>query len=150
MICALWLIWNARNERVHKNVIVQIQDVVCRVQAYLLDFDAVHVKLPGRLIGTERWWPPKGFCLKVNFDATFNAPMPSSSTGIVIRNNMGFVIGSTLVGNTVAHLLASKGLRGGGQVYQRGIPDFSELMVERDRHASRIGAPTASLRFPDV
>lgn len=94
------MIWNARNQRVHKNVIVQIQDVVCRVQAYLLDFDAVHVKLPGRRIGTERWRPPEGFCLKVNFDAAFNAPMPSSSTGIVIRNNMSFVIGSTSVVST--------------------------------------------------
>ncbi|MBA0752954.1 hypothetical protein Gogos_019950 [Gossypium gossypioides] len=146
MMCALWLIWNARNQRIHKNVIVQIQDVVCRVQAYLLDFDAVHVKLPGRLIRTEWWRPPEGFCLKVNFDAAFNAPMPTSSTGIVLRNNMGFVIRSTSVVSThIPSAFTVEAVTFGG-----GIPDFAELVVEKDRHASRIGAPTASLRFPDV
>ncbi|KAK5818383.1 hypothetical protein PVK06_023319 [Gossypium arboreum] len=53
VVCTLWLIWHVRNRRVHENAIVQIQGIICRVRSYLLEFDAVHAKLPGRLIGPE-------------------------------------------------------------------------------------------------
>lgn len=51
-----------------------------------MDLDAVQEKLPGRLVGVERWRPLDGCSLKINFDATYRAPFRASSVGIVIRN----------------------------------------------------------------
>ncbi|MBA0757597.1 hypothetical protein Gotri_020684, partial [Gossypium trilobum] len=132
------------NRQVRENTIVQIQEIIYRVWSYLLEFDAVHAKLPRRLIGPKRWRPPEGSCLKVNFDAAFHAPMLMTCVGIVIKDNLGSVVGYTSIflhvpheGNSVAHLLASKGLQGEGRVIQRrGIPEFALLAVETDRCGS--------------
>ncbi|KAG8485908.1 hypothetical protein CXB51_020214 [Gossypium anomalum] len=67
---------------------------------YLLEFDVVHAKLPRRLIRIERWQPPEGSYLKVNFDATFYAPTILSCVRIVVMDNLGFVVGSKSVVNT--------------------------------------------------
>ncbi|MBA0610738.1 hypothetical protein Godav_011543 [Gossypium davidsonii] len=100
VVCVLWLIWHARNRRVHDNIVVQIKYIVCRVQSYLLEFDVVHAKLPGRLIRIECWRPPEGSCLIVNFDATFHTSMMLSYARIVVTDNLGFVVGSKSVVNT--------------------------------------------------
>ncbi|KAH1130704.1 hypothetical protein J1N35_002082 [Gossypium stocksii] len=69
------------------------EEIICSVQFYLLEFDTVHAKLHGCLIGPERWRPPEGSCLKVNFDAAFHAPTLMTCVGIVIKDNLGSVIG---------------------------------------------------------
>ncbi|MBA0624724.1 hypothetical protein Godav_010022 [Gossypium davidsonii] len=51
-----------------------------------MDLDAVQEKLPGRLVGVERWRPLDGCNLKINFDAMYRAPSRASCVGIVIRN----------------------------------------------------------------
>ncbi|MBA0645825.1 hypothetical protein Goklo_013874 [Gossypium klotzschianum] len=68
--------------------------------SYLLEFDVVHAKLPGRLIRIECWRPPEGSCLIVNFDATFHTSMMLSYARIVVTDNLGFVVGSKSVVNT--------------------------------------------------
>ncbi|TYH45504.1 hypothetical protein ES332_D11G269900v1 [Gossypium tomentosum] len=97
IVCALWYIWHARNQHVHPNAIVQVQDIVRKVICYLRKLDVVQERLPGRLIGVERWRPPEGTMLKVIFDAAFSTSSMLSCTGIVIRDNLGRVLGSHLV-----------------------------------------------------
>ncbi|MBA0853546.1 hypothetical protein Goshw_018899 [Gossypium schwendimanii] len=70
---------------------------VIREMVYLLKYDAVNEKLPGCLIGVERWRPPNLTCVKVNFDAVFHAPAKTSCAGIVIRDHLGMVMGSQSV-----------------------------------------------------
>ncbi|MBA0660297.1 hypothetical protein Goklo_012334 [Gossypium klotzschianum] len=53
-----------------------------------MDLDAVQEKLPGRLVGVERWRPLDGCNLKINFDAMYRAPSRASCVGIVIRNDV--------------------------------------------------------------
>ncbi|KAG4138004.1 hypothetical protein ERO13_D07G107400v2 [Gossypium hirsutum] len=100
VVCTLWLIWHVRNRQVRENTIVQIQEIIYRVWSYLLEFNAVHAKLLRRLIGPKRWRPPEGSCLKVNFDAAFHAPMLMTCVGIVIKDNLGSVVGYTSIVTT--------------------------------------------------
>ncbi|PPS20280.1 hypothetical protein GOBAR_AA00294 [Gossypium barbadense] len=72
-------------------------DIVCKVICYLKELDVVQERLPGHLIGVERWRPPEGTMLKVNFDAAFSTNFMLSCTGIVIRDNLGRVLRSHLV-----------------------------------------------------
>ncbi|MBA0680400.1 hypothetical protein Goari_012100 [Gossypium aridum] len=75
-----------------------IREMVCTlVQVYLLKYNTVNEKLPGCLIGVERWRPPNLTCVKVNFDAVFHAPAKTSCAGIVIRDHLGMVMGSQSV-----------------------------------------------------
>ncbi|KAK8303213.1 hypothetical protein V6Z11_D04G134800 [Gossypium hirsutum] len=82
--CALWFIWNAWNQHVHNNAIIQMHVLIQRVEPYLLELDVVYEKLPGRLIGPERWRSPDGCYLKINFDAAFHSPSRTSCAGVVI------------------------------------------------------------------
>ncbi|TYG61101.1 hypothetical protein ES288_D07G120800v1 [Gossypium darwinii] len=100
VVCTLWLIWHVRNRQVRENTIVQIQEIIYRVWSYLLEFNAVHAKLLRRLIGPKRWRPSEGSCLKVNFDAAFHAPMLITCVGIVIKDNLGSVVGYTSIVTT--------------------------------------------------
>ncbi|MBA0633798.1 hypothetical protein Godav_024383, partial [Gossypium davidsonii] len=99
IVCALWYIWHARNQHVHPNAIVQVQDIVLVVSKPTIfrKLDVVQERLPGRLIGVECWQPPEGIMLKVIFDAAFSTNSMLSCIGIVIRDNLGRVLGFHLV-----------------------------------------------------
>ncbi|MBA0607153.1 hypothetical protein Godav_019497 [Gossypium davidsonii] len=47
-----------------------------------MELDVVQERLPSCLIGVERWRPPEGTMLKVNFDAASNANSMLSCAGI--------------------------------------------------------------------
>ncbi|MFQ6640719.1 hypothetical protein Gotur_016857 [Gossypium turneri] len=119
-----------------------------------MDLDAVQEKLPGRLVGVERWRPLDGCSLKINFDATYRAPSRASCVGIVIRNvvslglDLGFqdvvVEGDALI--VILNVLSPMehsgpfvgygGLKGGNSYYLSGrVLDFMLLAVDSDRQS---------------
>ncbi|MBA0798702.1 hypothetical protein Gohar_009267 [Gossypium harknessii] len=73
-------------------------DLVTFVEGYCLELSMLQSSMdPPMKKHLNRWKPPKDPILKVNFDASFCKNTNKSSTGVVIRNGKGLVMGTCIV-----------------------------------------------------
>ncbi|MBA0655304.1 hypothetical protein Goklo_007801, partial [Gossypium klotzschianum] len=107
---------------------------------------------------SSKWQHPDRRSVKVNFDAAFRQHLKQSSSGVVIRNNMGLVMGSGVVFHRhVADAFAAEALAclngihesGSGRGFQndnRKGADSSSFQ-HADRGFNLVAHTTASMGF---
>ncbi|KAG8498575.1 hypothetical protein CXB51_004822 [Gossypium anomalum] len=75
-------------------------DLVTFVEGYCLELSMLQSRMDRHMEKhLNRWKPPKDPILKVNFDASFCENTNKSSTGVVIRNGKGLVMGTCIILN---------------------------------------------------
>ncbi|MBA0553988.1 hypothetical protein Golob_013123 [Gossypium lobatum] len=97
--CVIWFIWSARNKLTHENKVILPQDIICRVESYIIKVDEPQRKLPAKRVGSERWRPSECHFHKLNFGTTFDGSGKSSCTKIVVKNWEGRVVASNTAVN---------------------------------------------------
>ncbi|MFQ6619559.1 hypothetical protein Gotur_000650, partial [Gossypium turneri] len=96
--CALWVIWNSRNQMVHERKIVSGRDLVHKIKAYLAEIESVGMeKCTLKTVEVQRHWEARTQDT-IHFDAAFDTNrsfcMPTSSKvrlriGSPISYNLG-------------------------------------------------------------
>ncbi|MBA0795907.1 hypothetical protein Gohar_006733 [Gossypium harknessii] len=124
---------NAWNRRGHKNVLIQMHILIQKVDTYLLELDVAQVKLLGHPIGAERWQPPDGCRLKINFDATFHSTFRTSCARVVIRNSHWTVLAlHMVVCKHTPSIFAVEAITCLRAVHLGMALDFPDVIVEDD------------------
>ncbi|TYH56581.1 hypothetical protein ES332_D08G029700v1 [Gossypium tomentosum] len=77
--CALWAIWNSRNQLVHERKIVSGMDLVHRIKAYLAEIETVGMEK--RTLKTIED--------TIRFDAAFDTNRYRSASGVIVRDWRG-------------------------------------------------------------
>ncbi|MBA0755075.1 hypothetical protein Gogos_021302 [Gossypium gossypioides] len=82
---------------------------------------------------SSKWLPPDRRAVKVNFDAAFCQHLKQSSSGVVIRNNLGLVMGSGVVlYSHVADAFATEALACLHAITFARDKGFQKVVVEGD------------------
>lgn len=82
---------------------------------------------------SSKWQHPDRRSVKVNFDAAFRQHLKQSSSGVVIRNNMGLVMGSGVVFHRhVADAFAAEALACLNAITFARYMGFMKVVVEGD------------------
>ncbi|XP_060965763.1 uncharacterized protein LOC133034618 [Cannabis sativa] len=110
-----WAIWNARNELVWKGKTTRVDDIVGFAKHYLNQWNNAQNSVLGTSYsddqiydGAEHWSPPLANSIKVNVDAALFDDGRSFGSGMVARDDRGWLIeGRTILAmNMVEPLLA--------------------------------------------
>ncbi|GMJ13498.1 hypothetical protein HRI_005019000 [Hibiscus trionum] len=95
ILVTIWSIWWARNKLVNENTLQRWQSTTRHIQGFVRELKELPVRLQSGTSLCSRWQPPPSSFVKTNFDAAFNPNTKISWSGCVIRNNEGFVLGSS-------------------------------------------------------
>ncbi|KAK8542594.1 hypothetical protein V6N13_136842 [Hibiscus sabdariffa] len=93
LIVTFWAIWYARNKVVHEGVVPSVCDTLSFVEAFIRENDAI--RAPGFLrnsVDRISWQAPIENVFKLNFDAAFDAQSNKSFSGVICRDNAGFIM----------------------------------------------------------
>ncbi|XP_040960280.1 uncharacterized protein [Gossypium hirsutum] len=87
--CALWAIWNSRNQLVHERKIVSGRDLVHRIKAYLAEIETVGMeKRTLKTVEVQRHWEVRTHDT-IHFDAAFDTNRYRSASGVIVRDWRG-------------------------------------------------------------
>ncbi|MBA0670397.1 hypothetical protein Goklo_029237, partial [Gossypium klotzschianum] len=87
--CALWAIWNSRNQLVHERKIVSGRDLVHRIKAYLAEIETVGMeKLTLKTVEVQRHWEARTQDT-IHFVAAFDTNRYRSVSGVIVRDWRG-------------------------------------------------------------
>ncbi|MBA0633684.1 hypothetical protein Godav_022331, partial [Gossypium davidsonii] len=87
--CALWAIWNSRNQLVHERKIVSGRDLVHRIKAYLAVIETVGMeKLTLKTVEVQRHWEARTQDT-IHFVAAFDTNRYRSVSGVIVRDWRG-------------------------------------------------------------
>ncbi|KAK0603417.1 hypothetical protein LWI29_004743 [Acer saccharum] len=100
LICIIWWrIWYDRNLWVHSGERINLGDVAAWCSSYLREFKDANLVEDGRLgmviPSPARWQPPSSGLYKLNTDASLDSTSQRIGLGMVIRDQEGFVMGSS-------------------------------------------------------
>ncbi|KAA3477503.1 reverse transcriptase [Gossypium australe] len=88
-------IWHNRNIFYHEGIRQSINDIVSFIKAFINEIKMLDNILESKhKIQEAHWEPPIENQVKVNFDTSFRQPNKKAVSGIIVRNNRGFVMGS--------------------------------------------------------
>ncbi|MBA0688118.1 hypothetical protein Goari_005924 [Gossypium aridum] len=115
-----------------KNQIVN--EIRTKIESFLLEMTVIKEKLPvNQRLMSSKWQHPDRRSVKVNFDAAFRQHLKQSSSGVVIRNNMGLVMGSGVVFHRhVADAFAAEALACLNAITFARDMGFMKVVVEGD------------------
>ncbi|MFQ6626356.1 hypothetical protein Gotur_005681 [Gossypium turneri] len=97
--CVIWFIWSVKNKLTHEKKVILPQDIIYRVESYILEVDEPQRKLPTKRVGIKQWRPSKFHFHKLNFGTTFDGNGKHSYTKIVVKNWEGRVVASNTAMN---------------------------------------------------
>lgn len=95
-ICiTMWALWFAHIRMIHEGKIQSVGEIVNFVRSYVGEWSSIPVLRNGPVVPVQiRWsFPPAGL-IKVNFDARYRFNHRTATTGIVIRDEFGEILGS--------------------------------------------------------
>ncbi|TYG40617.1 hypothetical protein ES288_D12G107100v1 [Gossypium darwinii] len=96
----IWGLWYARNRHVMEGKQQHALEISAKVISLVRELKEFRAKLPeARITMKQSWTPPTDPMLKLNFDTAFHAQSRQSSSGFVVRNAQGQVLGSGMVRN---------------------------------------------------
>ncbi|KAK8547536.1 hypothetical protein V6N12_031673 [Hibiscus sabdariffa] len=89
---SLWSIWFTRNKVVHERCRVSVREAISFVEAFLQENEVMQVaSCPPTAVAHGRWQALIGDIVKFNFDAAYNAHTKESISGVICRNDNGFM-----------------------------------------------------------
>ncbi|KAL4361670.1 hypothetical protein GQ457_04G031690 [Hibiscus cannabinus] len=95
ILIIIWAIWFARNKLVHENTVQTRSEIVTFIRGYLAELKAVSTKLSHPNVRVAvRWVPPHENQVKINVDASFSSTATRSTSGMIIRDNKGLILGA--------------------------------------------------------
>ncbi|KAK5845935.1 hypothetical protein PVK06_002183 [Gossypium arboreum] len=87
--------WSRRNKLIHEGVYLPTRSILFSILGYLRELDSLSIPREDIVtVGSSLWKTPVDPWARVNFDAGFFADLQAASTGIVIRNSEGLLLGS--------------------------------------------------------
>ncbi|KAK8622840.1 hypothetical protein V6N13_117739 [Hibiscus sabdariffa] len=88
-----WAVWFSRNKLVHEVYKSSIYEVSSFITAFICEHDSI-CRLNGSAhpIVVPRWEAPQEAVVKINFDSAFSYHSRSATSGIVARDNEGFIL----------------------------------------------------------
>ncbi|XVF60988.1 hypothetical protein PTKIN_Ptkin08bG0091900 [Pterospermum kingtungense] len=90
-----WTIWTGRNQEVHGEIRKKPMQAARFALDYIVEYnDAQVVVSMSSLQRSIRWRPPARDLVKVNFDGALQVTERRGGIGIIIRNNLGEVMGT--------------------------------------------------------
>ncbi|KAK5775730.1 hypothetical protein PVK06_043666 [Gossypium arboreum] len=91
----IWALWYAHNRHVMEAKQQHALEISAKIISLVRELKELRAKLPeARITMKQSWTPPTDLMLKLNFDTTFHAQSQQSSSGFVVRNAQGQVLGS--------------------------------------------------------
>lgn len=96
IICGMWALWMARNQRRHGEKPIYVQQAVTWARDTAFDLWQIMHKadeVPSERI-VERWKPPENDWIKCNVDGAYYSSDGSGATGIVLRDHRGGFAGA--------------------------------------------------------
>lgn len=92
---SFWAVWHYRNKLVHEGIRERISEVVKFVKAYVAELSQLEEISTTHFLQRETQWEPlEGDTIKVNFDTSYQKQLQKGIAGIVLRNNLGQIIGA--------------------------------------------------------
>ncbi|MBA0786438.1 hypothetical protein Gotri_026240 [Gossypium trilobum] len=111
IVCAMWFLWASGNRLIHDGIAQTSQEVVDKVVAYIGELDALKNRSSANITGVEvRWSPPGHGSFNINYDASFQKHLMCSCTGIIIMNQVGDTLVSSIIQNKVHTEFAAEAL----------------------------------------
>ncbi|KAK9010639.1 hypothetical protein V6N11_043517 [Hibiscus sabdariffa] len=100
-VVSIWGIWTYRNNKIHNQMSQSVMDLVRFIKSYIGELTSI-ADNDASLCPASRmhWIPPLGDTIKVNFDACFSSRYRTSFSGVVARNNGGYIMAA----GTIPHL----------------------------------------------
>ncbi|KAA3461882.1 reverse transcriptase [Gossypium australe] len=97
----IWALWYARNRHVMEGKQQHALEISAKIISLVCELKELRAKLPEARITMKqsRTPSPTDPMLKLNFDTSFHAQSRQSSSGFVVRNAQGQVLGSGMVQN---------------------------------------------------
>ena len=90
-----WMIWTRRNKRHFNEYHLPLEKIHDAATALLTEYHKNSIGKPKRkLTQTQRWVPPVVGMYKVNYDGACFVDEEKAGIGVVVRNDMGQVMGS--------------------------------------------------------
>lgn len=95
ILITMWALWFARNRRVHEGAYQRVGDIVNFIHSYCVEWASMPPIENGLTASAQvkRASPPIGM-VKVNVDVGFHPNQRQASSGIVIRDENGEILGS--------------------------------------------------------
>jgi hypothetical protein len=94
ILCGMWAIWKARNDRMHENMNVNLMKIVHWAVDTAHDLWNAGSKTAGMCVrkDCEKWKPPDPGFIKINVDGAFNVASQDGASGVIARANDGSII----------------------------------------------------------
>ncbi|KAK8706649.1 hypothetical protein V6N13_050204 [Hibiscus sabdariffa] len=93
LMVTFWTTWYARSKVIHEGVVPSVCDTLSFVEAFIRENDTI--KAPGLLrnsVDRISWQAPMENVIKLNFDAAYDAQSNKSFSGVICRDNAGFIM----------------------------------------------------------
>lgn len=91
----IWALWYARNKLIHEGKNQGIGDLTTFIHGYCSDFlqhSGHQSQLPSQSLSI--WTPPPTGIIKINVDVGFQLPQKRACSGVILRNDKGFLMGA--------------------------------------------------------
>ncbi|KAA3476861.1 reverse transcriptase [Gossypium australe] len=89
---SLWAIWGDRNSRIHDKTNRSSKEIVSFIHGYVKELDATKTTNHSTFTDAVKWKSPSGQTVKINFDGAFDTRSNLSASGVVVRDQYGFVL----------------------------------------------------------
>ncbi|MBA0700718.1 hypothetical protein Goari_022633, partial [Gossypium aridum] len=96
IIITIWALWLSRNKLLHEGKRQSNSELCTFLMRYINELEILEDSYPRSVTKeTKRWLPPKDRRVKVNFDRRCYSDLKASSSGIIIGDNKGLIMGTT-------------------------------------------------------
>ncbi|MBA0775666.1 hypothetical protein Gotri_010784 [Gossypium trilobum] len=96
IIITIWALWLSRNKLLHEGKRQSNSELCTFLMRYIKELEILEDSYPRSVTKeTKRWLPPKDRRVKVNFDRRCYSDLKASSSGIIIGDNKGLIMGTT-------------------------------------------------------
>ncbi|KAL4387252.1 hypothetical protein GQ457_09G002290 [Hibiscus cannabinus] len=134
LMVSYWAMWYAPNKIIHEGVVPSVYGTLSFVETFIRENDAVNtpVCLRNRVVGVS-WQAPMENVIKLNFDASFDVHCNESFSGVICRDNAGFIMAAcTTPHSHVADAFLAEALSCLQAVKFARDLGFSRVIVEGD------------------